>query len=97
MEEIKESTLWDLALKILVPVSIAYFGWCTLTVIQIEKRVAVIEASRYTPADALAFERSTNERFLHLTALIQENSSDLATIKEILSRIEDELKRKESR
>lgn len=89
-----EQRVWDLVLKILVPVSIAYFGWCTVTVFQIEKRVAVIEASRYTPADALTFERSTNERFLALTALIQQNSSDLATIREILTRIEEQLREK---
>lgn len=92
MSSMKEDQkVWDVVLKVLVPISIAYFGWCTLTIFQLEKRIAVIESNRYTPADALDFERSTNERFLEITTLLQNNTSDLIEIRQIVKSIEDKI------
>lgn len=58
--------VWDWILKALVPISIAYFGWSITTVVDLDQRLKVIESNRYTPADALEYERQQSARWLSL-------------------------------
>ena len=55
--------IWEWILRIMVPISIAYFGWTTSQIFEVEKRLSIIENNRYTPKDALQFERAMNARF----------------------------------
>lgn len=55
------------------------------------ERVTVIEANRYTPKDALAFERDVNGRLNGLTQQVANVSGELALIREILNRIDKKL------
>lgn len=84
---------WDLLIKVMVPVSIAYFSWSMVTVLQMDKRVSVIESNRYTHAMALEFERETTRRFHVLSEAQITNTADLKHIRETLMRIERELQK----
>lgn len=67
-----ENRLWGWVLKALVPLSFSFFAWSVTQHFAADKRITVIESNRYTPNDALNFERSMNRRFEELNGTMNE-------------------------
>lgn len=83
-EGITKSQVWEWVLKIMVPVSLTYFGWSINSAIDMDKRLTVIESNRYTPADALAYERDQAKRWLMIEQRLTHMEAALSAILEEL-------------
>lgn len=88
-EQTHSDKIWDLVLKTMVALSITFFGWSIKSTIDLDKRLSVIESNRYTPADALEFERSWNQRWIGIENRMTKIESDTSAILHILSKGKD--------
>lgn len=80
VSEGRTDRIWEALIKI----GTALAWVCAGALISHEVRISGIENSRYTPRDALHFERATNERFEVLSERLAAMSGDVQVIRTIL-------------
>jgi len=76
----KETRTWDTVIKVGTALVWVLCG----AVIMHEVRLSAIEGSRYTPSDALQFERATNDKFESLSTRLMEMGADVRVIRALL-------------
>jgi len=76
--------MWEVVLKIMVPLSIGVGSWLLATAISHESRISVVESTRFTNKDASELERRIHAEEALLRADLNKIKTDVAVIRQIL-------------
>ena len=76
--------MWEVVLKVMVPLSIGIGSWLLATAIAHESRISIVESTRFTNKDAAELERRIHVEEALLRADLNVIKTNVAVIRQIL-------------
>lgn len=84
VEQTPTDRMWEVVLKVMVPISIGIGSWLLATAISHESRISIVESTRFTNKDAAELERRIYAEEALLRADLNIIKTNVAVIRQIL-------------
>ena len=76
--------VWEVVLRVMVPVTLAFITWSFTNISQTKESLAVMDAQVFYKMDAYELERRINDRYAALDQKIAAIETNVAVIRQIL-------------
>ena len=84
MEGEQSRRVWDVLLRVMVPITLAFITWSLANISSTKESLAVMDAQVFYKVDAYELERRINDRYAALDQKIATIETNVAVIRQIL-------------